>query len=200
LFGVDHIIETLTYKTTDGKVGQQHFDPLILEEIFVRTIDDLKRVSEKTKQKIDTLEQDCLKEKLACKEKTLGIESLYKESFDKLNVLDKRISEVSASMSDMGSQLENLNKPRTNLSESHKIAKYYDKFMDGVNNSGVFADDTKLEQAADVIYKLNILVSDLKDPKYVAIVYFDIFKTSLRGVPGFVKISRTFDRMSKKFF
>jgi hypothetical protein len=167
LFGVDHIVETLTYKTTDGKVGQPNFDPLVLEDIFMRTIDDLKRVSEKTKQKIDGLEQECVKEKLACKDKTLSIEGLYKESFDKLNVLDKRISEVSANMADMGSQLENLNKPRTNLSESHKIAKYYDKFMDNINNSGVFADDTKLEQAADVIYKLNIIASDLKDPKYV---------------------------------
>lgn len=64
-------------------------------------------------------------------------------------------------MSEMGAQLENLNKPRHNLSESYKIAKYFDKFMEGIESSGVFADDSKLEQAAEVIYKLHVLSSDL---------------------------------------
>ena len=69
-------------------------------------------------------------------------------------------------MSEMGAQLENLNKPRHNLSESYKIAKYFDKFMEGIENSGVFADDSKLEQAAEVIYKLHLLSVDLNDERF----------------------------------
>lgn len=69
-------------------------------------------------------------------------------------------------MSEMGSQLENLNRPRLNLYESQKTAKYFDKFMDGIKDSGVFADDSKLEQAAEVIYKLHLLSADLKGPRY----------------------------------
>lgn len=164
-FNVDHLIESLTYKSTDGKVGQANFDPLMLEEIFLRTIEDLKRINEKTKQKISNSEKECMREKLECKEKFTNLESSYTASFDKLVKLDKRISEVSTVMSDMGSQLENLNKPRHNLSESYKIAKYYDKFMDSIDNSGVFADDSKLEQAADIIYKLHTISIDLNDPK-----------------------------------
>ena len=155
----------MTYKATDGKVGQQNFDPLVLEGIFVRTIDDLKRINENTRKKMDNLEIDSLKEKQDCKDKMLSLENTYNDSFDKLCKLDKRISEVSANMSDMGSQLDNLNRPRHNLSESYKIAKYFDKFMDGIDNSGVFADDSKLEQAADIIYKLHIISSDLTDQK-----------------------------------
>ena len=68
-------------------------------------------------------------------------------------------------MSEMGTQLDNLNKPRLNLYESHKIAKYFDKFMDGIEDSGVFADDSKLDQAAVVIYKLHLLYIDLNDDK-----------------------------------
>ena len=70
-------------------------------------------------------------------------------------------------MSEMGSQLENLNRPRLNLYESHKTAKYFDKFMEGIDNSGVFADDSKLEQAAEIIYKLNLMsTNDLTDEKF----------------------------------
>lgn len=37
--------------------------------------------------------------------------------------------------------------------------------MDGIENSGVFADDSKLDQAAEVIYKLHLLSIDLNDDK-----------------------------------
>ena len=164
-FSIDSMIESLTYKSTDGQVGHSNFDPLILEDIFQRTIDDLMVINEKSKQKIQALESECQKEKLACREKVVEMEELYKESFEHLNALDKRISLVSSTMSEMGSQLENLNKPRQNLYESHKVAKYFDKFMEEITNSGVFADDSKLDQAAEVIYKLHLLSNDLKDEK-----------------------------------
>ncbi|CAF0747382.1 unnamed protein product [Brachionus calyciflorus] len=165
-FNVDNLIENLTYKATDGRVGQQDFDPLILEDIFKKTIEDLKKINDKTKQKIESLESDCQKEKNVCKEKILKLEQSYKDSFEHLSTLDKRISNVSSTMSDMGSQLENLNRPRLNLFESFKTAKYFDKFMDGIDNSGVFADDSKLESAAEVIYKLYLLSSDLNDERF----------------------------------
>jgi hypothetical protein len=138
---------------------------LILEDIFKKTIDDLKMINEKSKKKIETLENECQKEKNLCKEKIAGLEATYKESFDHLVMLDKRISNISYTMSEMGSQLENLNRPRLNLYESHKTAKYYDKFMEGIYNSGVFADDAKLEQAAEVIYKLHLLTIDLNEER-----------------------------------
>jgi hypothetical protein len=162
-FNVDNLIENLTYKATDGRVGQHDFDPLILEEIFKKTIEDLKRINEKTKQNIEVLETDSQREMTSCKDKIGKLENLYQGSYGEMSELDKRISAVSATMSEMGSQLENLNKPRLNLYESHKIAKYFDKFMDGITTSGVFADDSKLEQAAEVILKLNQISSDLKD-------------------------------------
>lgn len=148
-------------------MGQSDFDPLILENIFKKTIDDLKIINDKTKQNIQALEIDCQKEKEVCKEKILLLENSYKDSFEYLSVLDKRIGNVSSTMSDMGSQLENLNRPRLNLFESHKTSKYFDKFMDGIDNSGVFADDSKLEQAAEVIYKLHLLSNDLNDERLV---------------------------------
>lgn len=157
----------MTYKATDGRVGQDDFDPLILENIFKKTIEDLKLINEKTKQNINALENDCHKEKEICKQKISNLENSYKSSYEYLSTLDKRISNVSSTMSDMGSQLENLNRPRLNLFESHKTAKYFDKFMDGIDNSGVFADDSKLEQAAEVIYKLHLLSNDLTDKKFL---------------------------------
>lgn len=147
-------------------MGQASFDPLILEEIFKRTIEDLKKINDKSKQKIESLEAECQKEMASCKDKIGKLEGLYQDSFDELTQLDKRISTVAGTMSDMGSQLENLNKPRLNLYESHKIAKYFDKFMEGSHQSGVFADDSKLEQAAEVILKLNQVASDLKDERF----------------------------------
>jgi hypothetical protein len=160
------LIENLTYKSTDGKVGQANFDPLVLEDIFKKTIEDLKKINEKSKQKIEQLNGECQKEKNLCQEKIVFLEKNYKDSFDNLIALDKRISTVSLAMSEMGSQLESLNKPRLNLYESHKTAKYYDKFMEGIDNSGVFADDSKLEQAAEVIYKLNLMSNDLTEEKF----------------------------------
>ena len=38
--------------------------------------------------------------------------------------------------------------------------------MEGIENSGVFADDSKLEQAAEVIYKLHLLSVDLNDERF----------------------------------
>lgn len=146
-------------------MGHNSFDPLILEDVFKRTIDDLKKINEKSKAKIESLTNECNREKNVCKEKTTNLEMHYKESHDHLISLDKRISQVSTTMADMGSQLENLNRPRLNLYESHKIAKYFDKFKDGIDNSGVFADDSKLEQAAEVIYKLHLISNDLKDER-----------------------------------
>jgi hypothetical protein len=165
-FSIDNLIENLTYKSTDGRVGQSNFDPLVLEEIFKRTIEDLQKINEKSRQKIVTLEADCQKEKIACKDKITGLETDYKNSYEHLTKLDNNISTVSMTMSEMGAQLEALNKPRHNLSESHKIAKYFDKFMEGIENHGVFADNSKLEQAAEVIYKLHLLSVDLNDERF----------------------------------
>ena len=123
----------------------------------------MKTISEKSKQKIENLENECQREKVACKEKIEQLETQYKNSYSRLAELDKRISGVSSQMAEMGTQLDNLNKPRLNLFESHKIAKYFDKFMEGIENSGVFADDSKLDQAAEVIYKLHLLSIDLGD-------------------------------------
>jgi hypothetical protein len=159
------LIENLTYKTTDGRVGSTGFDPLVLEDIFKKTIEDLKRVNEAKTSKIESIANECSREKEQCREKIVNLEKLYKDSHDHLTSLDKRISYVSTTMSDMGNQLENLNRPRLNLYESHKTAKYFDKFMDGIDNSGVFADDSKLDQAAEVIYKLHMVSNDLKDEK-----------------------------------
>lgn len=125
----------------------------------------MKKINEKSKKKIETLETECQKEKLTCRDKIEVLETQYKSAYDRLGELDKRISGVSLQMSEMGTQLDNLNKPRLNLYESHKIAKYFDKFMDGIENSGVFADDSKLDQAAEVIYKLHLLSIDLNDDK-----------------------------------
>ncbi len=136
-----------------------------MEDIFRKTIEDLKKVNEISKHKIETLDAECQKEKTTCKNKIESLESEYKSSYERLAELDKRICSVSAQMSEMGTQLDNLNKPRLNLYESHKIAKYFDKFMDGIENSGVFADDSKLDQAAEVIYKLHLLSIDLNDDK-----------------------------------
>lgn len=135
----------------------------MLEDIFRKTIEDLKKINEKSKQKIENLESECQKEKQVCKEKIEHLETQYKKAYERLSELDKRISGVSSQMSEMGTQLDNLNKPRLNLFESHKIAKYFDKFMEGTENSGVFADDSKLDQAAEVIYKLHLLSIDLGD-------------------------------------
>lgn len=165
-FSIDNLIENLTYKSTDGRVGQSNFDPLILEEIFKRTIEDLQKINEKTQQKIDHLESDCLNEKISCKDKIASLENNYKDSYNHLAKLDTNISTISTTMSEMGAQLENLNKPRHNLSESQKIAKYFDKFMEGTENSGVFADDSKLEHAAEIIYKLHLLTIDLNDSRF----------------------------------
>lgn len=136
-----------------------------MEDIFRKTIEDLKKINEKSKKKIETLETECQKEKVTCRDKIEVLETQYKSAYDRLGELDKRISGVSLQMSEMGTQLDNLNKPRLNLYESHKIAKYFDKFMDGIENSGVFADDSKLDQAAEVIYKLHLLSIDLNDDK-----------------------------------
>ena len=125
----------------------------------------MKKINEKSKKKIETLETECQKEKVTCRDKIEVLETQYKSAYDRLGELDKRISGVSLQMSEMGTQLDNLNKPRLNLYESHKIAKYFDKFMDGIENSGVFADDSKLDQAAEVIYKLHLLSIDLNDDK-----------------------------------
>jgi hypothetical protein len=125
----------------------------------------LKQINENSKLKIEKLGAECQKEKLTCKNKIEIIETEYKNSYECLSELDKRISSVSLQMSEMGSQLDNLNKPRLNLYESHKIAKYFDKFMDGIENSGVFADDSKIDQAAEIIYKLHLLSIDLNDEK-----------------------------------
>lgn len=171
-FNVDNVIENLTYKSSDGRVGQSDFDPLVLEDIFKKTIEDLKKINEKTKLKIETLESECQKEKNNCQDKVLNLENVYKESYEHLAALDFRISNVSTTMSEMGSQLENLNRPRLNLYESHKTAKYFDKFMDGIESCGVFADESKLEQAAEVIYKLHLISSDLNDERFISKIIF----------------------------
>ena len=37
--------------------------------------------------------------------------------------------------------------------------------MDGIDNTGVFANDSKIDQAAYAIYKLQVLANDLTDPR-----------------------------------
>lgn len=78
------MIENLTYKSTDGRVGQANFDPLILEEVFQRTIEDLEKINGKCATKIESLEAECQKEKIGCKDKIVDLEAHYKVSTPRL--------------------------------------------------------------------------------------------------------------------
>lgn len=44
----------LTYKATDGQVGQSNFDPLVLENIFKDTIEDLKKLTTEVNRKLSS--------------------------------------------------------------------------------------------------------------------------------------------------
>jgi len=168
-FDVDNLIENIAYKSTDGNVTNENFDPNVLESKFRQAMLILQDYQIQTEQNIKHLEEECEKERRTWANSVSQLEELYQSTYTGQQELEMRISVISTKVIQIGHQLESKSNPRQQLIDARTTAKYLERFLD-VNDDVnlMFQDTSKLEQIAHIIHQLYNVLQELPDePKFV---------------------------------
>ncbi|CAF3592417.1 unnamed protein product, partial [Rotaria sordida] len=169
VFDVDNLIENIAYKSTDGNVINENFDPSLLESKFRHAMSILQDYQVQTDQNIKHLEELCEKERNTWANSVAQLEELYQSTYTGQQELEMRISVISTKVIQIGHQLESKSNPRQQLIDARTTAKYLERFLDANDDvSLMFQDASKLEQAAHIIHQLYNVLQELPDePKFI---------------------------------
>ncbi|CAF3432440.1 unnamed protein product [Rotaria sp. Silwood1] len=169
VFDVDNLIENIAYKSTDGNVVNENFDPNLLESKFRQAMSILQDYQVQTEQNIKHLEEACEKERNTWANSVAQLEELYQSTYTGQQELEMRISVISTKVIQIGHQLESKSNPRQQLIDARTTAKYLERFLDANDDvSLMFQDASKLEQAAHIIHQLYNVLQELPDePKFI---------------------------------
>ncbi|CAF1244977.1 unnamed protein product, partial [Adineta ricciae] len=164
VFDVDNLIENIAYKSTDGNVINENFDPYVLEGKFRQAMSILQDCQVQTEQNIKHLEEACEKERNTWANSVAQLEELYQSTYTGQQELEMRISVISTKVIQIGHQLESKSNPRQQLVDARTTAKYLERFLDANDDvSLMFQDASKLEQAAHIIHQLYNVLQELPD-------------------------------------
>lgn len=165
-FDSQQYVEQLAWRVLGGdrKEGPTMFDPHKMLESFQYSIDQLKKMSEKMEEKIKRLEEELQNETKAHSDRITQLQDSNKMAFEHFQQLDDRINSVATKVVHLGDQLEGVNTPRARDDEAQKLIKYFAKFTDeGPLDDDLFTDPFQIQDAADVIQKLQLISQELPE-------------------------------------
>jgi len=160
---VGEFIERLTWRTNNELQNSEDFHPVALHDTFIQTIKDLKILQEKQQSKCERLEESLRQEKESHAKKIAKLQERHQTAIDVFGQLDEKINSVAGKIMHLGEQLENVNTPRSRSVEAQKLLNFMSEFLAAgpVIVNDIFADATRLSEAADVIQKLYAISQDL---------------------------------------
>eukprot|EP00095_Tigriopus_kingsejongensis_P004470 maker-scaffold168_size293125-snap-gene-1.75 protein:Tk04470 transcript:maker-scaffold168_size293125-snap-gene-1.75-mRNA-1 annotation:"exocyst complex component 5" len=153
--------------------GVEPFDAtsLQLHDAFVQAIKDLTFMHETQTKKCQLLEQKCREEEQSHWKRIAVLIERNRSAAFIYKSLDEKITSVATKVVHLGDQLESVNTPRARDVEALKLMKHFDEFLGGeANLSPVFNDKSRLHEAADIILKLQLIVQELPNKKFVTAV------------------------------
>ncbi|XP_071833640.1 exocyst complex component 5-like isoform X3 [Apostichopus japonicus] len=168
-FDSQQYVEQLAWRVMGGdrKEGPTMFDPHKMLESFQYSIEQLKKMSERMDDKIKRLEDDLQSETKAHSQRISQLQDSNKTALAHFQKLDDRINSVATKVVHLGDQLEGVNTPRARDDEAQKLIKYFAKFTEeGPLVDELFNDPFQIQDAADVIQKLQLISQELPQDQF----------------------------------
>ncbi|PIK52521.1 putative exocyst complex component 5 [Apostichopus japonicus] len=168
-FDSQQYVEQLAWRVMGGdrKEGPTMFDPHKMLESFQYSIEQLKKMSERMDDKIKRLEDDLQSETKAHSQRISQLQDSNKTAVAHFQKLDDRINSVATKVVHLGDQLEGVNTPRARDDEAQKLIKYFAKFTEeGPLVDELFNDPFQIQDAADVIQKLQLISQELPQDQF----------------------------------
>ncbi|XP_070578409.1 exocyst complex component 5-like [Ptychodera flava] len=168
-FSAEDYVERLAWNVQGGTTerGPESFDPKKLLISFENKIEELKLLNEKTEKRIEKLEQIVQTEYNRHAETLAELQQNQQGAFALFQKLDDRINNVATKVVHLGDQLEGVNIPRQRAVEAQKLMQYFSEFLsDDDVHSEIFTDPFQLQEAADVIQKLQLIAQELPTERF----------------------------------
>lgn len=137
------------------------FDAKVLLESFEDSAHVLQELADKNKRRVDKLGHVCLKQEKEHAARLSELEGLYAEAFSEFQVLEERITSVSTKVVHLGDQLEASNNRRMRAVEAQDLMYHLKQFEKPKPALEIFTDPGRKLDAADLIFKLQTLSSEL---------------------------------------
>ncbi|XP_078000642.1 exocyst complex component 5-like [Glandiceps talaboti] len=168
-FGAEDYVERLAWNVQGGTTerGPETFDPKKLLVSFENTIEELKLLGEKIGKRIEKLEQTVQTEYNRHAETLADLQKNQQGAFTLFQKLDDRINNVATKVVHLGDQLEGVNIPRQRAVEAQKLMQYFSEFLsENEPHSDIFTDPFQLQEAADIIQKLQLIAQELPQERF----------------------------------
>ncbi|XP_072023600.1 exocyst complex component 5-like isoform X2 [Amphiura filiformis] len=168
-FDPEQYVEQLAWRVSggDSAEGRRALDAKQLLTVFENTIENLKHLGARMEDKIVTSERG-LDVELKSHGKRVGdLQEMNKTAFVHFQELDDHINNVATKVVHLGDQLEGVNTPRARAEEAQKLIGYFSDFLDDSGpKSEVFNDPFRLQEAADIIQKLQLISQELPQGQF----------------------------------
>lgn len=161
-------VERTAWRTLRGTSGDD-FDPDALHTTFQEVIYELQAMYENYELKVKRAQSQCAEEEAEHKARLGDHLRTHQAAVGHFSELDSHINFVATKILHLGDQLESVNIPRARGVEAQKLMNYFAEFLqEGSLTSVVFTDPFRLDEAADVIQKLNLIAQELPSEKFEA--------------------------------
>lgn len=196
-------VERMAWRTVGAtRDDGANFDPVLLNETFIQAIKDLQVLQERQRKKCEKLEVICREEEANHWKEVDRLQERNKAAYGTFQELDERINGVATKVIHLGDQLESVNTPRARAVEAHRLMTHFAEFLaPGPLLSEVFADKSRIDDAADIIQKLHLIAQELPSGKFeqakkkIASKYDEIERSLIEE---FVKAHRSQDKSRMK--
>ncbi|XP_022101262.1 exocyst complex component 5-like isoform X2 [Acanthaster planci] len=168
-FDPEQYIEQLAWRTQggDSKEGPQDFDAKKMLRAFENTIEELKLLSMRMEERTGKLEASIRSETKNHAKRVAQLQEHNKMAFLHFQELDEHINNVATKVVHLGDQLEGVNTPRARAEEAKRLIEYFSEFLDDFGpKAEVFNDPFQLQDAADIIQKLQLIAQELPQEQF----------------------------------
>ncbi|UYV67244.1 EXOC5 [Cordylochernes scorpioides] len=166
-FDSEEFVERLAWRSTNNQPENAPFDPVVLYDIFEQSIENLKTYYDELQTKCNVIEASCREEEKKYAQFTSQLLQKNKDAFETFQQLEERIDYVATKVVHLGDQLDSVNTPRARAVEAQKLMKHFAEFLTpGPLTSSFLSDPSKLNESADIIQKLYLIVQDLPQGKF----------------------------------
>ncbi|XP_038046156.1 exocyst complex component 5-like isoform X2 [Patiria miniata] len=168
-FDPEQYIEQLAWRTQggDSKEGPQDFDAKTMLRAFENTIEELKLLSMRMEERTGKLDASIRAETKNHAKRVAQLQENNKMAFLHFQELDEHINKVATNVVHLGDQLEGVNTPRARAEEAKKLIEYFSEFLDDFGpKAEVFNDPFQLQEAADIIQKLQLISQELPQEQF----------------------------------
>ncbi|XP_049877648.1 exocyst complex component 5 [Pectinophora gossypiella] len=167
-FDPDEFVERMVRRSMqESRLEDDQFDPEMIHDIFTQAIQDLKVLQERQERKCARLEQAVQEEEKLYGAKLSEIMDQHTHCVNVFSSLDERMSRCGGRALDVGEKLGAARAPRARAAAARDLLSHLAHFLSpGPVVTPLFNDQSKLNEAADVIQKLHTIAQELPPDKF----------------------------------